>query len=122
MTIWLNTRGGVLLFIYLNGPNFGAAIKVIPIVAKKFQPVAYMSINCCDERMMMSKLERVLAPNSIDMPDCRCGTEMLLMRTTENSPDTEVRVYECPSCRHMLTLMAWKGSIVNAAKVRVSDL
>ena len=58
----------------------------------------------------MSKLERVLAAGSHDLPDCRCGAEMRLARSTvfDKSPDTEIRIYGCPACGHELRLMAWR--------------
>jgi hypothetical protein len=57
----------------------------------------------------VSKLERVLVPGSAEMPDCQCGAEMRLVRSkvSDKSPDTEVRAYECPACRHELRLMVW---------------
>ena len=57
----------------------------------------------------MSKIEDVLAPGSIEMPDCQCGVEMRLSKSEviEKSPDTEVRIYECPACRHEMRLMVW---------------
>ena len=62
----------------------------------------------------MSKLERVLAAGSTEMPDCRCGAEMRLARATSShiSPDTESRFYECSACGHELRLMAWRESTV----------
>ncbi len=57
----------------------------------------------------MSKIERVLAAGSTEMPDCRCGAEMRLTQSTaSDSFDTEIRVYKCPACKHELRLMAWK--------------
>ena len=56
---------------------------------------------------LMSKFERLLLPNSTEMPDCQCGVEMRHARSEQKSSDTEVRVYECTVCGHQLRLMVW---------------
>lgn len=63
----------------------------------------------------MSKLERVLAAGSTELPDCRCGEEMRLVRSTvpDKSPDTEIRIYECAACQHELRLMAWREPTID---------
>lgn len=57
----------------------------------------------------MSKIEDVLAPGSTEMPDCLCGTEMELTQSgpINKSSGTEVRIFECPACKHQLRLMVW---------------
>lgn len=57
----------------------------------------------------MSKLERVLSPGSTELPDCVCGQEMALSRTTPSpgNPGTELRTYSCPACGHELRLTVW---------------
>jgi len=48
----------------------------------------------------VSKLERVLAPGSTELPDCRCGGEMVLVQCEPLDADqgTERRFYRCPRC------------------------
>jgi hypothetical protein len=57
----------------------------------------------------MTKFDRLLAPGSTEMPDCKCGAEMQFARSiqTDNSSDTEIRVYECAACGHEFRLMVW---------------
>ena len=57
----------------------------------------------------MSKLERLLAPGSAELPDCVCGAEMRLVgsKKCSNQDGTEVRHYECPDCKHELRLTVW---------------
>ena len=52
----------------------------------------------------------VLEAGSTELPDCRCGAEMSLVRTalSHKSPNTEIRFYECSTCGHELRLMAWR--------------
>jgi hypothetical protein len=58
----------------------------------------------------MSKLARVLETGSIDLPDCRCGVEMQLVRSTvpDSSSDIEIKIYSCLACGYELRLMTWK--------------
>jgi len=58
---------------------------------------------------MMSKIERVLAPDSTEMPDCKCGAEMHLIRSrvVDNSSGTEIRTYGCHACEQEFILTAW---------------
>ena len=72
--------------------------------------------------VMMSKLERVIAAGSVEMPDCRCGTEMKLVRSCDHSLETETRVYQCPACGHELRLMAWRDSTVEIAPQTTSGM
>jgi hypothetical protein len=57
----------------------------------------------------MSKFERLLMPGSTEMPECQCGAEMHLARSTqtEEMTATEVRIYGCSACGHELRLMVW---------------
>jgi hypothetical protein len=57
----------------------------------------------------MTKFERLLVPGSTEMPDCQCGAEMHLARSTksEKTPGAEVRTYECKPCGHELRLTVW---------------
>ena len=57
----------------------------------------------------MSKLERVLEPDSQELPDCHCGAEMHLARSelAPASVGAETRVYECTNCGRELRLVVW---------------
>jgi hypothetical protein len=52
--------------------------------------------------------ERVLEPGSSDIPNCICNREMRLKRTETVDRETEIRIYECPSCTHELRLTVWR--------------
>ena len=67
----------------------------------------------------MTKFERLLAPGSTEMPDCQCGVEMRLVRTTQadQAPAAEIRVYQCPACRHELRLTVWAAVVDPAGMV-----
>ena len=57
----------------------------------------------------MSAFERLLMPGCTELPECRCGKEMLIAsveRLPERS-DAGVRVYKCPACRHEMRLTIW---------------
>jgi predicted SprT family Zn-dependent metalloprotease len=58
----------------------------------------------------MSKFERILAPDSLELPECRCGADMPLVdkERPANSADAELRVYRCSACQHELRLTVWK--------------
>jgi hypothetical protein len=65
----------------------------------------------------MTKYERMLVPGSTEMPDCQCGLEMQLARSTQfdKSPDAEVRIYKCSECGHELRLTVWADAITPVA-------
>jgi hypothetical protein len=57
----------------------------------------------------MSKLERLIAPDAFEMPDCSCGAEMVLA-CTQASPsgaETRIRSYQCPNCSREFRLTVW---------------
>ena len=58
---------------------------------------------------VMSVIERLLSPDSTELPDCRCGTEMALMPSEASrvAVDVQIRVYKCPACGHELRLTVW---------------
>jgi hypothetical protein len=63
----------------------------------------------------MSKFERVLAPGSRELPDCRCSRAMnLLSIVPVPGGDSEIRIFRCPDCNHELRLTMWhaEGSTV----------
>ena len=53
----------------------------------------------------MSVFERLLKPDSIELPACRCGRELEIDRI-ELVPDSDerVRIYQCQSCGTELRL------------------
>ena len=57
----------------------------------------------------MSLFERLLAPGSTELPECRCGHSMHLARTEElgDQTDAQIRVYNCTYCRHEMRLTVW---------------
>ena len=50
----------------------------------------------------MSAYERLLAPGSTELPECRCGKEMQLTRIEElpDRTDAQIRIYNCSACHH----------------------
>jgi hypothetical protein len=52
-------------------------------------------------------IERLLAPDSIEVPRCRCGVDMAFKSLTARSADVGVKVLECPSCSSEMQLMIW---------------
>jgi hypothetical protein len=54
----------------------------------------------------MSAFENLLVPGSTELPDCRCGAEMRLVRN-KPSGDTEIHIFKCDSCHQELQLMVW---------------
>jgi hypothetical protein len=59
----------------------------------------------------MSKLERVLEPNSGETPTCICGDDMFLARVQPQpiSDMAETREFHC-HCGHVLKLAVWKDA------------
>ena len=57
----------------------------------------------------MSSFERLLVPGCTELPECRCGKEMLIasIDPLPERADAHIRVYNCPSCRHELRLTVW---------------
>jgi len=59
----------------------------------------------------MSRLERVLEPDSTETPECICGKDMVLesVRSHSIAEGAELRDYSC-ECGHRLRLAAWKDA------------
>jgi hypothetical protein len=57
----------------------------------------------------MSVLERLLKPDSTELPDCRCGKKMAIDRI-ELIPDSDARVrfYQCLYCGSEMRLTVWE--------------
>jgi len=58
----------------------------------------------------MSKFERVLMRDLTALPECRCGSEMKVVKSDRMGSDGEVRTYRCPQCDHELRLTMWGRS------------
>lgn len=59
----------------------------------------------------MTKFERLLLPNSMEMPECRCGHLMTRVSTRakhSDSVDPEYRHYRCEACAHELKITVWQ--------------
>jgi hypothetical protein len=56
----------------------------------------------------VSKFERLLMPESTELPECLCGSEMKIIKSDAIGSDGEVRTYRCPQCEHELRLTMWE--------------
>jgi len=61
----------------------------------------------------MSAHERLLAPGSTELPECRCGKEMQLTRIEElpDRTDAQIRIYNCSACHHEMRLTVWSEDL-----------
>ncbi len=57
----------------------------------------------------MRSIENLLAPDSTELPDCKCGAELRLFAVKPNH-DTEVRIFKCDECLHEFQLMVWRAT------------
>lgn len=55
----------------------------------------------------MARVERLLVPGCTELPDCRCGKEMQLIRVKAEPASVHVRVYRCTACHHEMRLTVW---------------
>jgi hypothetical protein len=56
----------------------------------------------------MLNLERLLSPDADELPDCVCGSEMILRAVADGpSRETQLRTYACESCGRELRVLAW---------------
>lgn len=62
----------------------------------------------------MGAFEDLLAPESTELPECKCGAEMGLFKT-KPSGDTEIRIFRCDSCHHEFQLMVWRKDEMSGA-------
>ena len=58
----------------------------------------------------VSKFERLLVRDSTELPECRCGSEMKIIKSDSIGSDAQVRTYQCPLCEHELRLTMWGTS------------
>jgi len=56
----------------------------------------------------VSKFERPLMSESTELPECRCGSVMKIIKSDAIGSDGEVRTYRCPQCEHELRLTMWE--------------
>ena len=47
---------------------------------------------------------------STELPECRCGSEMKIIKSDSIGSDAQVRTYQCPLCEHELRLTMWGTS------------
>ena len=54
----------------------------------------------------MSLYERLLIPGSTELPECRCGEKMSIVRDEQlpERTDAQIRIYKCPACQHEMRL------------------
>jgi hypothetical protein len=55
----------------------------------------------------VTKIERLLMPNSTERPDCRCGAEMEFAAAERAGDGAEIRIYRCATCEHEMRLAVW---------------
>jgi hypothetical protein len=58
--------------------------------------------------------ERLLEAGSREMPECRCGHDMLVKSVVRKSDDASVKVFKCPSCFTELQLMVWTSALAQS--------
>jgi hypothetical protein len=52
-------------------------------------------------------IERLLEPDSTELPYCHCGTEMFLANTDRTQQDAHLKTFECAACGREMRLMVW---------------
>ena len=67
-------------------------------------------IGAVGEGHKVSKFERLLMRDSTELPECRCGSEMKIIKSDSIGSDAQVRTYQCPLCEHELRLTMWGTS------------
>jgi hypothetical protein len=66
------------------------------IDAAKNPPVVFNRFRC-----VMQQSQQAPSMLPVGRPDCaKCNTRMALIRIEPDSPDTDRRTFECPSCEH----------------------
>ena len=66
-------------------------------------------------------IERLLAPDSIEVPLCRYGVDMAFKSLTRRSADVGVKVLECPCCSSEIQLMIWlEGTRLSKEDFRIA--
>ena len=51
--------------------------------------------------------ERLLEPDSTELPSCQCGSEMHMAELRTGTGDALVKVFECAACHREMQLMVW---------------
>jgi len=57
--------------------------------------------------------ERLLEPESTDVPACRCGKEMRFDNLEPRSVDAVIKIFRCDGCGHELRLMIWADAVLD---------
>lgn len=52
-------------------------------------------------------IERLLEPDSTELPYCHCGSEMFLANTDCTRQDAHLKTFECAACGREMRLMVW---------------
>jgi hypothetical protein len=62
----------------------------------------------------MSSIERLLAFDCTDGPECRCGEEMQIagVEILPDRTDAQIRVYRCSTCQHEMRLTVWSQDLL----------
>ena len=65
----------------------------------------------------MSIFERLLERGCTELPACRCGQEMKLVRVDPISirDDAKIQIYHCSKCEHELRLTVWAVDAVESS-------
>ena len=57
--------------------------------------------------------ERLLEPESTDVPTCRCRKDMRYDNLESRSADALVKIFRCDDCGHELRLMIWADTVLD---------
>jgi hypothetical protein len=61
----------------------------------------------CRPLEMKNMLEPLLEPESVNVPDCRCGIPMIFERMQKINEDMKIEVFHCRDCGHEMRLTLW---------------
>ena len=56
-------------------------------------------------------IERLLEPNSTELPTCQCGSEMRLRTVERRTADSQLKVFSCADCEREMRLMMWTSDV-----------
>ena len=56
-------------------------------------------------------IERLLEPNSTELPACQCGSEMRLRAVERRAADSQLKVFSCADCEREMRLMMWSTDL-----------
>jgi len=52
-------------------------------------------------------IERLLDPDSTELPTCQCGSEMMLKTIERRTADSHLKIFACANCEREMRLMVW---------------